>query len=145
MSTLTRSVNLLTELPKAEPTHVFKPPAGCALVFGGKQRGRMHGGDANPLNDVCILDLHGNPSRRVWRTAAVSGKVISRRWGHASVVCNQGNSVLMVVGGIAAAAPFGRMDPYLDDSHQTSIPRRENPMNQTAEHLLGQSEALGLL
>ena len=32
-----------------------------ALVFGGKQRGRMHGGDANPLNDVCILDLHGNP------------------------------------------------------------------------------------
>jgi hypothetical protein len=99
-----------------------------ALVFGGKQRGRMHGGDANPLNDVCILDLHGS-ARRVWRTAMVGGKVISRRWGHASAVCERGNGFLMVVGGIAAAAPFGRMDPYLDDSHQTSIPRRENPNN----------------
>ena len=112
------------QTPLSRSDHTMNLIRGSfALVFGGKQRGRMHGGDANPLNDVCILDLHGNPSRRVWRTAAVSGKVISRRWGHASVVCNQGNSILLVVGGIAAAAPFGRMDPYLDDSHQTSIPR----------------------
>ena len=111
--------------PLARSDHTVNLVRGSfALVFGGKQRGRLHGGDCNPLNDVCIMDLH-NTSHRVWRTAKVGGKVISRRWGHTSAICGKKSEILIIIGGIAAASPFGRMDPYLDDSHQTSIPKRE--------------------
>ena len=95
-----------------------------AFAFGGKQRGHMHGGDCNPLNDVCVLDLHASGGN-VWRTASVSGKVISCRWSHATVWSeNAGGGMLFVVGGIAAASPFGRFDPYLDVSHNKSVPVR---------------------
>ncbi len=98
-----------------------------AFIFGGKQRGNMHGGDATPLNDICVLDLHSSSPRKVWRSAAVYGRVPSRRWGHAAAFSAEAGGVLFVVGGIAAASPFGRFDPYLDESHQTSIPRRDKP------------------
>ena len=90
-------------------------------VFGGKQRGNAHGGDSVPLNDIRILDFRSSAKRLKWRKALVTGYVPSRRWGH-EACCIDGT--LYIFGGIAAASPFTRMDPYLDDSHQTSIPKR---------------------
>ena len=91
------------------------------FVFGGKQRGNSVGGDPLPLNDVRYLDLRSRP--RVWRQGNVSGKIPSRRWGHSA--CTVG-SKMYVVGGIAGGTPFTKWNPYLDVSHNTSIPKRRN-------------------
>ena len=90
-------------------------------VFGGKQRGNVAGGDPSPLNDVRWIDLRTRP--RVWRVGNVTGAIPSRRWGHRACMIGEN---MYVIGGLAGGTPFTRWNPYLDVSHNSSVPRRRN-------------------
>ena len=99
------------------------------FIFGGKQRGAAAGstgGDPMPLNDVRYVDLRSRP--RVWNTADVFGCIPSRRWGHRACLVG---SKMFVVGGIAGGTPFSKWNPYLDVTHNSSVPKRRNPANKT--------------
>ena len=97
------------------------------FVFGGKQRGNVAGGDPSPLNDVRWLDLRTRP--RLWRVGNVTGTIPSRRWGHCACIVE---NKMYVVGGIAGGTPFTRWNPYLDVSHNSSVPRRRNAASKSS-------------
>ncbi len=109
-----------SQLPRSSHSTVLVR-GSYIYVFGGKQRGNVAGGDPSPLNDVRWIDLRTRP--RVWRVGNVTGAIPSRRWGHRACMIGEN---MYVIGGLAGGTPFTRWNPYLDVSHNSSVPRRRN-------------------